>query len=141
MNVPNEPDGSPFGARRCSSSCALSNLSSHNRVEWREALKTPLTAAHPAFRPDESLPVCASPPVSALCRTACPGMQNAACFSLRRSDSCSFALFPHSVGVGPKLWLSRGTCLRLLSFIRENLSSSPAGTTPLCPSSSQGGAV
>lgn len=26
------------------------------------------------------------PPVSALCRTACPGMQNAACFSLQLSD-------------------------------------------------------
>lgn len=42
--------------------CMLSCPSSHNRVEWREALKTLFAAAHPAFRPDESLPVCVSPP-------------------------------------------------------------------------------
>lgn len=42
--------------------CMLSCPYSHNRVAWREALKTLFAAAHPAFRPDESLPVCVSPP-------------------------------------------------------------------------------
>lgn len=38
------------------------------------------------FRPDESLPVSVSPPLSVLCWTSYPGMQNAVCFLLALSD-------------------------------------------------------
>lgn len=75
------------------------------------------------------------PPVSALCRTACPGMQNAACFSLLsdvaplciifsqrpcRTDALAAKWHPHAFSRSLSFMWKESVCFFLFVFFYQN---------------------